>query len=139
MKLLKVVLIFILIGLSVSETFAQKETIEVPEDKALVYILRPSIFGFAIKMKIDCDGKYIGATTAKRYIYHFVDAGEHTFSCETEAIDEIVYDFKAGETYYIKQSINPGVIMARSNFLLIDKTEAEKLFKKCKLSKHQVK
>lgn len=58
----------------------------VPQDgKALVYFMRPSGFGTAVKMRVTMgSGDYLGATGGGRYIYSLLDPGNYTFRSKAE-------------------------------------------------------
>ncbi len=58
----------------------------VPQDgKALVYFMRPSGFGTAVKMRVTMgSGDYLGATGGGRYIYSLLDPGNYTFRSKVE-------------------------------------------------------
>ena len=48
-------------------------------DKALVYFMRPSGFGFAINFQIWDSDRFIGLSQAKSYFAYQCDPGKHLF------------------------------------------------------------
>lgn len=118
-----------------SEMDAEARNIDVPLGKSLVYIMRPSSSGFAIKMTVECDYKYIGSIKAKRFIYTILDPGKHKFLSRSENDFELELTLEAGKTYYIKQLVKLGVVVARTKLQIVDEIEGKSILSKCKLSK----
>lgn len=113
---------------------AAKE-IAVPEDKALVYVYRPSSAGFAVRMEVTCDGQSLGSTKGKRFIYALLDPGKHTIKSKAENTATLDVDLEAGKTYYIHQRVKMGALMARTELELVtNESEARKKLNSCKLS-----
>lgn len=108
---------------------------EVPEGKALVYILRPSAMGFAIGMKVTCNNKEIGKTHGKKFIYKALEPGNYMFISHAENKAELPLQLEAGKKYYIEQQVKMGIIMARSKLVKLTETVAIEKLKKCKLAK----
>jgi len=110
-----------------------------PDGKALVYIVRPSAFGFAIKMKIHLDGKFIGSTKGGRYLYSILDPGEHIFVTSPGKKEDFPITVEAGKTYFLRQIPNLGAVRARSELRLIySEGEGRSVLRKCKLSADMV-
>lgn len=91
-----------------------------PTDKAGVYIYRNESMGSAVKMDVDLNGKPIGQTVAKTYLYKEVPAGKHTITSKAENDSTLEVDAKAGTLYYIWQEVKMGVLSARSKLQLVD-------------------
>lgn len=105
-----------------------------PEGKALVYIVRPSSFGFAIKMTVTCDGEYVGTTAGKRYIYTVLSPGNHLFVSKAENKSELSIVLEEGKTYYLEQQVKMGLIKARNKLVRLDEVEGRNKLSKCSLS-----
>lgn len=112
---------------------AAKEIIP-PEGKALVYLIRPSIIGSAIVMKVECNQVYIGSTGAKRYLYVILDPGEYEFVSKAENLSRLIISVEAGKTYYIHQKVLIGALYARSRLVQLDDIAGRKKLNKCALS-----
>ena len=133
----RITVLFFLLALTFT-TEAQLK-IDIPKDKALVYFIRPTPYALIAKVKILCDEEYIGATRGMTYIYTFVDAGEHSFRTKELQKARLNYNFEAGKIYYIKHKILPGVLLIRrSEFEIINESEALVLLKNNALSRNQV-
>jgi len=105
------------------------------ENKAIVYILRPTSFGSAIRMNVHCDSTLIGTTNANSYLYLIVDPGNYLIRSKAENKSELPVTVEAGKIYYIEQSVKMGIVYARANLLLVDEEKGKKFMKKCKLAK----
>jgi len=109
-----------------------------PEGKALVYIVRPTTLGTAIKMGVTCDGKYIGGTGGGRYIYTIQDPGSHVFVSKAENTSELPIVLEAGKTYFLEQKVKMGIIKARNNLERLDDAEGNAKLGQCSLSSDYV-
>ncbi len=109
-----------------------------PNDKALVYILRPSKVGFIMGMKIFVNEKPFGKTKGGKFLYGFFDPGTYVFLSKAENKKEIHLVLEAGKTYYLKQQVKMGIASARTGLERLRDAEGMKALKKCKLSKFQV-
>jgi hypothetical protein len=120
------------------EADAQAKTITVPADKALVYIVRPSPFGLAIRFNVNCDGSYVGATGGQRFIYTYQNPGVHEFTSKSENTAKLSVDLAAGQIYYIEQIPQMGIIMARNKLNLLDEVTGKEKLSACTLSAENV-
>lgn len=102
-------------------------------NKAIVYLIRPSVLGFAIRMDISCDSQYIGTTGAEKYIYTILDSGKHVFLSRSENKAWLDLVLEPGKIYYIEQQVKMGWIYARTKLKLLDEEEGKKILAKCKL------
>jgi hypothetical protein len=100
-------------------------------DKALVYFMRPSAYGFAVNFQIWDGDHFIGLSQAKSYFAYACDPGTHLFLGIAENKVAVEADLEAGKTYYIGTNVRTGVWKARVLFTpvtrgseLWDKVEA---------------
>ena len=144
--IVKIIGIFI-IGITVSSCMVQKAATEVddkaksltaPTDKALVYIIRATGYGGAVKFKASCDDKFIGSTSGMRYIYTIQEPGKHNFVSQAENKDELSVVLEANKTYYIEQVVKMGIVMARNRLVMLDESAGKQKISKCKLSADNV-
>jgi hypothetical protein len=105
-----------------------------PEGKALVYIVRPSDFGRSVKFKVTVDGEYIGATGGSRFIYAVLEPGSHLIVSKAENASELAIVLEAGQTYYLEQKIQMGLLKARNKLARIEDEEGRKKLESCVLS-----
>jgi len=101
------------------------------EDMALVYVMRPAKLGAAIKTWAFYDDEFIGVSRSSGYSFALVPPGEHVFWSKAENTSALNVEVKAGETYYFKQKIVPGLGKARVKMELIDEAKAKKILEKC--------
>lgn len=104
-----------------------------PADKALVYFMRPSGFGFAIHFQIYDRYDLIGLSQAKSYFAYPCDPGKHIFIGVAENKRAVEADLEAGKSYYIITGVHMGGWKARMSFVPVtrgsefwDKVEAYK-------------
>ncbi|MFX1479111.1 MAG: DUF2846 domain-containing protein [Promethearchaeota archaeon] len=106
-----------------------------PEGKALVYIIR-YLKGKSGSLKTICDGKYLGGTKVRTFLYTFLDPGTHKFITEGgEAnITELELNVEAGKTYFLEQKFPHGMFTQHTTIQIVE-SDARKYLTKCKLSK----
>lgn len=97
-----------------------------PKDNTAVYIYRNESMGAAVKMDVELDGKPIGQTAAKTYLYKEVAPGKHTLSSKAENTDSLEIDAKPGALLYIWQEVKMGVLYARTKLHLVDTAQGQK-------------
>jgi hypothetical protein len=105
-----------------------------PSGKAIVYIVRPSSLGFAVKFTVNCNDKYIGATGGQRFIYTILDPGKYLFTSKAENKAELEVTVEADKIYFIDQIPQMGIMKARNKLELITEAEGREKLKTCKLS-----
>ncbi len=141
-KIVKIISILI-IGVTVSSCMVKKAATEVdekakslvaPSDKALVYVIRATGFGGAVKFKVFCDDKFIGSTSGMRFVYTIQEPGKHNFMSQAENKDELSIVLEANKTYYLEQEVKMGIIMARNKLAVLDESAGRQKLIKCKLS-----
>ena len=107
-----------------------------PDDgKALVYIVRPSMMGALIHMKVRCDSVPIGSTSAGNYVYAMLEPGKHTLTSHAENLATLDIVVEAGKVYYIRQRSEMGALYAETDLELVDEKDGQKYLKKCEIAK----
>ncbi|MEJ2542431.1 MAG: hypothetical protein P8Y99_00015 [Calditrichaceae bacterium] len=101
-------------------------TIDQPEDKALVYFIRPSNLGYKINAAIYDDENFIGFVPYNQKLPYFAEPGTHLFMVVSEAADFINAELAAGKTYYIKVIPRMGMWRARFSLGAITKEDLQK-------------
>ena len=112
----------------------QHPTPEAPEDKALIYVLRPTIIGYKINSKLAVDGEWKGVNRGKTYFFFTVEPGERYFCSESENQDYLKLNVEAGKTYYLQQKVEMGMWKARTNLVVMTEEEGKKKLKDVHLS-----
>jgi len=107
------------------------------EAMAQIYVLRPSSFGSAITFKIYQGEKFIGELGPKAYLSWQVDPanGNIEVISKAENYSVLMVAPEAGKTYYIKQKVKMGWIMARTGLEWLSEEEALEMLKTLKAPK----
>ncbi len=100
--------------------------------KGRIYLIRPSIFGGAVGMKVTDEGKEIGKTFGKSYISWEREPGNHIIEAQAENKEQLSLFVKQGGRVYVKQGIEMGVFMARNSLTPIDEQTAKEYMAKMK-------
>src|SRR5574340_1586414 len=61
---------------------ANHPTPNAPADKALIYVVRPTMWGNKIQTKLAADGQFKGINRGDNYFFFTIDPGEHYFRSE---------------------------------------------------------
>ena len=109
-----------------AEQDAALKTFAIAPEKAGIYIYRNESFGSAIKLTVEMDGRVIGETAAKTYLYKEVTPGKHTLVSHAENTDTLEVDVKPGTLAYVWQEIKLGLLSARSKLHLMSEEEGKK-------------
>jgi len=104
-----------------------------PEDKALVFVIRRSTNAKLMKVTLECNGKYIGTTKGKQFIYLILDPGSYTFVTKAKNKSCLQLDLEAGHSYFISEKINAWGIGVLTELELMEETTGRKKLKKCSL------
>jgi hypothetical protein len=88
-----------------------------PAGKALVYIVRPAGEADAVRMPVTCEGKELGTTGGRRFIYAALDPGSHVFISRAGGKSELPIVLEAGRTYYLEQKPTSGFPGTRSKLV----------------------
>lgn len=94
-------------------------------DMAGVYIYRNEMFGAAIRMDVEVDGKPLGQTAAKTYLYTEVPPGKHTVVSKAENTDTLELNAVAGKLYYVWQEVKMGLLSARTKLHLMNEEDGQ--------------
>lgn len=105
---------------------------EVQADKALIYVVRPTSIGSAVKSFFLCDEEILGINRGKSYFFAHVDPGRHVLWSKSENVDALELEVEAGRTYYIQQHVRMGGFRARTELELLDEVRGEEALAKCK-------
>lgn len=99
---------------------AKLKTFTPPKDKAALYVYRNETFGAALKMTVLLDGKILGDTASKTYLYAELEPGKHRLTSKTENDSVLDFEAIAGKIYYVWQEVKMGLWQARSQLQMMD-------------------
>ena len=109
------------------------------ENKAIVFIIRPSIIGYKLNPYIDvfCDKAEVGSTDFSTYLYTVVDPGKHGFISKAENKATLELDTEAGKIYYVEQQVKMGFTdKSRTKLVLISEEQGKEFIKITTLSRY---
>ncbi len=69
-----------------------------PADKALVYVVRPTMLGAKIQSKLAVDGKWVGINRGNNYFFVSLDPGDHYFCSTAENRSVLKLTVEPGKT-----------------------------------------
>lgn len=102
-------------------------------DKALVYVVRPSNAGMAVRFNVFLDNQEpaseMGYNRGNQYIYFYVTPGQHVISSKAENWATLNVTAKAGEVLYVKQEVEIGFVMARNSLVPLNELQGRYLVK----------
>lgn len=107
---------------------------EQPQDKALIYVLRPTHYGGSTQSKLAVDGKWVGVNRMMTYFYFALEPGPHYFCSQTENRSLLSLVVEPGKTYFLQQKIRMGMFKAQNDLQLLEEDEGKRGLAKCKLS-----
>jgi len=126
-KIISLVILVSTVGCAGSSRYMVKGTAPtqgpVP-DKALVYFMRPSGFGFAINFQIWDGDRFIGLSQGKSYFAYECDPGKHLFIGMAENKRGVEADLAPGKSYYIITQVKMGGWRARMGFIPVTRGSA---------------
>ncbi len=106
----------------------------VPQDKALIYVVRPTMIGHKVQTKFAVDGKWVGVNRGNNYFFIVLDPGPHRFCSQAENSESASLVLEAGEVYFFQQHVEIGFLKARTSLERIDEARGREALKKCHLS-----
>ena len=99
------------------------------EGKAIVYVVRPTMLGGAIRFNVFVDDQEepseMGYTRGNQYIYFNVMPGERKIYSKAENWAETIITANIGDIFFIQQEPAMGIIMARNNLFKIEDYEGK--------------
>ncbi|MBL6989952.1 MAG: hypothetical protein ISR65_09245 [Bacteriovoracaceae bacterium] len=128
-------LLFLLFFLSACSMLPSKEEMEkqlvnfkLPskpkKNKSMIYVVRPSALGGLIRFNVFLDNKKDssekGWNRSMQHIYFSVTPGKHKIYSKAENWAEIDIEVAKGQTKFIKQNTEFGIIMARNSLEHLD-------------------
>jgi Protein of unknown function (DUF2846) len=97
-----------------------------PADKALVYVLRPTMMGNRVQTTFAVDGEWKGVNRGNNYFFFTLPPGEHVLCSKAENRSTLLLTVQAGKTYFVQQHIQMGMMKSRTSLELMTEAEAMK-------------
>ncbi len=118
-------------GYSVDTDKKSHPTPEAPTDKAMIYVIRPTMSGNKVQTKLAVDGQWMGVNRGNNYFFFTLPPGEHYFCSQAENRSVMALKVDAGKTYYLQQKVRFGFMKARNKLEALDEAEGKKGLAKC--------
>lgn len=128
----KTFLLLVISVLSLTTCFGQ-DIPPAPQDKAVVYFVRPSALGFAINFTYLDSATVIGRFNGPKYIRYECKPGTHLFWARSENRDFIEAEVEAGKIYFIEATPKMGAVKAGVRLEPINPTDQKAMTKILKL------
>lgn len=109
----------------------QHPTPDAPADKALIYVVRPTMGGNKVQTKLAADGQFKGINRGNNYFFFTLEPGQHYFCSQAENKSTLSLKVEAGKTYYLQQKIKMGFMKARNKLVVISEAEGKEALGKC--------
>jgi hypothetical protein len=110
-----------------------------PADAALVYILRPTMYGQKAPTKFAVDGEWKGVNRGNNYFPIVLTPGEHYFCSKAQNRSVLSLTLEGGKTYFLQQHIQMGVMGIRNRLERMSDEEGRNTLKNANLSTWRVK
>ncbi|OUS31769.1 hypothetical protein A9Q99_02920 [Gammaproteobacteria bacterium 45_16_T64] len=112
---------------------AQVENFTLPKlpasNKALVYVVRPSLVGWIVRFNVFVDDKEpqseVGYTRGGQYIYFELEPGQHQILSKADNWAETTVVAEAGDIIFVMQEVFMGMPMARNKLFRLDDYEGK--------------
>jgi hypothetical protein len=104
-----------------------------PQNKAVIYLFRDTVFGGESALAVYLDNKYAGHTAANTYCMWIVSPGEHTIRSQAEDVSILRINTVVGKQYFVRQELSLGWAMARSTLQEVSDEEGKAAILHCKL------
>ena len=126
---------FFLFG-SAGASIAQDDpkTMNVPEGKAIIYIIRVRDGNGMFRSVNKIDGIDLPTMGSRDFVYKVVDPGDHKIACKGSTKESLMdVTAEAGKKYYVIQSVGMMVMSVYWTRLAMEKDEnkAQKILKDC--------
>lgn len=92
-------------GVVAASDHAAPEPRAVAADEAVIYIIRSERVGGAIPLEVLIDGKHLGATVARSYLYAVVPPGIHLVESRGDIRSTLEVEAKPGTITYLSQVV----------------------------------
>ena len=110
------------------------KNMQVPAGKSIVYVVRPTFLGKPFGTDITANDEYFGTTQGGIYVYAILAPGDYKIKVTGHDNDpEIMLKLEANKTYYIYQSVYPGLVKGIGKIEVDSQEEGRKALNECTL------
>ena len=104
-------------------------------NKARIYVVRPTSFGYCVSMSVRDGDKLIGDTGPNGYLCWERDPGKTEILGKAENRARLPLDVEKGMVYYIQQHVRMGWLIARNKLSQLTEADGKAKVKRCKSPK----
>lgn len=101
-------------------------------NKARIYVVRPTIVGYAIPMNVIDGSNLIGKTGPKGYLCWERDPGKAELRGVAENVSTLTLNMEKGAVYYVQQHVRLGIFIAGNKLRQMTEDEGKKKVSKSK-------
>ncbi len=102
--------------------------------KTNLYVFRDESFGAAKKLTVMLDGRLLGDTAAKTYLYTPIDPGAHVLLSKAENDARLEFTAEPGKNVFVWQEVKMGFLEARSKLELVEEAAARERVQQCSMA-----
>ena len=101
--------------------------------KANLYVFRDEAAGAPKPLTVRLDGKLLGNTQGKTFLFAQVDPGQHRLVSEGENDAALAFTAEDGKNVFVWQEVKRGLLRARSSLALVDEARGREGVAACAL------
>lgn len=100
-------------------------------EKARIYVMRTTAFGFAVPMGVSDGDRKVGQTGPRGYICWEREPGHVEVTGRSENKSTVEFEAKAGKSYYLLQQVHMGILFARNKMEKLRRSEGQERLAGC--------
>jgi hypothetical protein len=100
---------------------------------ASLYVYRHESFGGAVRMSLLVDGRHVGDTGPRSFVWLGLAPGKHQLVSKAENDSVLELEAQPGATYFVWQEVKMGLMSARSKLQLVDEATGKAAVASCAL------
>jgi hypothetical protein len=97
-----------------------------PGKSQVVFFRTGAFYGAAVWIKVRESGQELGKLSNQAYFVTVLEPGHHEFTSAYELQDKIKMELDPGETYYVRGTLQSGLLLVGANLALVDAATFEK-------------
>ena len=101
------------------------------QGKSTVYLVRPGVYGFAIRYPVTINEQAYPSLSAQRFIKAELEPGTVVVKAKGEKMCTVTFTAKSDNAYYLKATNRPGWLYARVQLEMVDPTEGMSYVSQC--------
>ncbi len=107
-------------------------------DEGRIYLYRTTTLGAALKPQIKLNGKSIGKSVAKGFMYVDAKPGNYEIMTSTEVDRKLSFTLKEGQTRYVKFNVSMGFFVGHVYPKLVENAVGKKEIQECSYTGQEI-